>query len=182
MSSDGHSEDRRIGRRAPRWLWILFIGSLSFNMLLVGAIGGTLWAVRRGGMWDAPVMVERTWRFLRGLPPDMRADIRSLLVEHRSELRPQLRKLRQARVNAVRLAAASSFDEKAFRASYAQLTTAEIELRNAAEEMIIAVMKRLPAEQRIRFLKMFERRTIRIRYSEEPGKEAFQSSGSSDIH
>ena len=47
-------------RRSPRWMWVLLILSLALYLLIIGVICGSLWAVCRGGFWDAPMFLERS--------------------------------------------------------------------------------------------------------------------------
>src|SRR5262245_25529917 len=85
-------------RRVPRWMWLLLIVSLAANLLIVGVLGGSMWAVRRGGYWDAPLFMERMQRFMGGLPADRRAAVRAAFAEYRPQLRPYRQEVRAARV------------------------------------------------------------------------------------
>lgn len=160
-------EEERARRRIPRWLWVLLIVSLCLNLLMIGAIGGTLWAVRYGGMWDAPVVAARTWQFMRRLPPEKRREVRELLQDYRSRLEPQIREVRRARMEIVEVVRAPSFDEAAFKTAYARLSAAENALRQAAQGMFAVVLDQLPPAERIEFLKIFARRAVEVRCSQE---------------
>ena len=85
-------------RRTPRWMWVLLIVSLALNLMVLGVVFGSLWAVRHGGMWDAPVAFDRSQRFMQGLPRERRAEMQSVFFSHKPGLIPYWREVRLARL------------------------------------------------------------------------------------
>ena len=69
--------------RTPRWMWVLLILSLALNLMILGIVCGSLWAVRHGGLWDAPIALERSQRFMSGLPQERRAEMKAVFFGHK---------------------------------------------------------------------------------------------------
>lgn len=141
-------------RRAPRWMWVLLILSLALNLLVVGIVMGSMWAVRRGGYWDAPMFFERTHRFMRGLPSERRAEIRRLSAEYRPQIRPHWRAVREARIAIGRLIE-RDYTPQEFDAALTALFDSEAKAREAARPMIAAMLKALKPEERRHFLTVY---------------------------
>jgi uncharacterized membrane protein len=141
-------------RRAPRWMWALLILSLALNLMVAGIVMGSLWAVRRGGFWDAPMFFERSHRFMRGLPENRRAQIRALFIEHRPRLQPNWRAVREARVALGRVIE-RDYTPEAFDAAFSDLLQKEARAREAARPMIAAMLKTLKPEERLHFLSVY---------------------------
>jgi uncharacterized membrane protein len=141
-------------RRTPRWIWALLVVSLAINLLIVGVVGGSIWAVRRGGYWDAPLFMERTHRFMRGLPEDRRAMIKSVFAEHRPTLQPYWREVRLARVQIGRLIE-QGYEPEAFDAALADMFEKESRARQASRPMVAAMLKLLKPEERRHFLAVY---------------------------
>jgi uncharacterized membrane protein len=141
-------------RRTPRWLWTLLFLSLALNLLIVGVVGGSIWAVRRGGFWDAPLFMERTHRFMRGLPEERRALVRYVFAEYKPQLRPYWHDVRQARVVIGRLVEQGYAPEE-FEAALTDMFEKENRARQASRPMIAAMLKLLKPEERRHFLAVY---------------------------
>ena len=141
-------------RRTPRWMWALMIVSLAANMLVIGMVGGSMWAVRRGGYWDAPVFIERTHRFMRGLPDDRRAAIRGLFAQYRPQLQSYWRDLRASRVALGHLIE-GDYTPDALDAALTDMFEKESRARQATRPMIAAVLKQLKPAERRHFLSVY---------------------------
>jgi uncharacterized membrane protein len=141
-------------RRAPRWMWVLLILSLAFNLLVVGIVMGSIWAVRRGGYWDAPMFFERSHRFMRGLPPERRAEIRRIAAEHKPQLRPFWRAVRESRVAIGRLIE-GEYTQAELDAAATELFAREARAREAAKPMIAAMLQALKPGERRHFLSVY---------------------------
>ena len=141
-------------RRASRWIWALLIASLALNLLIIGIIGGSLWAVRRGGLWDAPLFLERTHRFMTHLPPERRKEIGRIFAEYKPQLAPSWRELRQARVSIGRLIE-RSYTPQELEAALGDLSQKETRAREAAAPMIAAMLAALQPQERRLFLSVY---------------------------
>jgi uncharacterized membrane protein len=135
-------------------MWVLLILSLALNLLIIGIIGGSLWAVRRGGYWDAPLFIERTHRFMRSLSEERRARIRGIFAQYQPELKPYWRGVREARVRIGQLVE-QGYRPEEFEAALNDLFQKEGQAREASRAMIAAMINVLrPAERRI-FLSVY---------------------------
>jgi uncharacterized membrane protein len=141
-------------RRTPRWIWALLILSLALNLLIVGVVGGSVWAVRRGGYWDAPLFMERAHRLMRGLPEERRAAVRAIFTEYRPQLEPLRRDVRQARVEIGRLLE-RSYTPQELDAALADVFAKETRAREAARPMIASMLNVLRPEERRHFLSVY---------------------------
>jgi uncharacterized membrane protein len=141
-------------RRVARWLWALLILSLALNLLVIGVVGGSLWAVRRGGYWDAPLFMERAHRLMRGLSDERRTAVRAIFAQYRPQLQPSRGALRQARVELGRLLARDHSPQE-LDAALADMLAKEARARDAARPMIAAVLNALKPEERLHFLAVY---------------------------
>jgi uncharacterized membrane protein len=141
-------------RRTPRWMWVLLILSLALNLLVIGIIGGSLWAVRRGGYWDAPLFIERTHRFMRNLSEERRAHIRSIFAQYQPELKPHWGDVREARVRIGQLVERGYTPEE-FEAALNDLFQKEARAREASRPMIVAMINALRPDERRIFLSVY---------------------------
>lgn len=142
-------------RRAPRWLWLVLVLSLAANLLFIGIVGGSLWAVRRGGFWDAPLFLERSHRFMSGLPREQRQAIRAIFAEHRPRLQPYWREVRGARLRLGTLIERGGFSREEFEAALQDLFAKEGRAREAAKPMVTAMVVALRPEERVHFLRVY---------------------------
>lgn len=155
MTSDAvPTAPQQTTRRAPRWMTALLVISLALNLLVVGIVLGSAWAVRRGGYWDAPMFFERTHRFMRGLPPERRAQIRALFAEHKPRLEPHWREVRKARVEIGALIERGYTPEQ-FEAALDDLAAKELRARQAAKPMIASMLSTLAPRERLHFLAVY---------------------------
>jgi uncharacterized membrane protein len=141
-------------RRVPRWVWALLVLSLALNLLILGVVGGSLWAVRRGGYWDAPLFMERTHRFMRGLSDDRRTLIRGVFAEYKPQLQPYWREVRMSRVALGRLIE-QDYAPEAFDAALTDMFEKEARARQASRPMVAAMLKLLRPEERRHFLAVY---------------------------
>lgn len=141
-------------RRAARWLWGLLILSLALNLLVIGVVGGSIWAVRRGGHWDAPLFMERAHRLMRGLPHERRTAVRAVFAQYRPQLEPLRREVRQARVDLGHLLA-RDYSPQELDAALADMLAKESRAREAARPMIAAMLNALKPSERLHFLAVY---------------------------
>ena len=155
MSRDETASTAVVVRRAPRWMWVLMVLSLAVNVLVVGVVVGSVWAVRRGGFWDTPVAVGRLVRFMGGLSPDRRVELRAVFVEHRVRLRPFWREVRQTRRKLARMIAAGGYSREELNAALDDLAVKEAKAKAASRPMVLALLAKLRPGERLHFLSVF---------------------------
>ena len=154
--SDVTAEAGRVThRRAPRWMWISLFLSLALNLMVIGIVCGTIWAVKRGGYWDAPTMIERNYRFMRFLPPDKRGQIRDVFKSHKPTREPYWGEVRKARVRVSRMIAEGSHPPAELERAIDELFEKEVRARQAARPMISDMLARLSPTEKLHFLRVF---------------------------
>lgn len=151
----GIGETAILVRRAPRWMWLLLVVSLAANLLIIGIVSGSLWAIRHGGFWDAPLMLERTHRFMSHLPGERRERIQTIFSEHKEGLKPLWRDLRESRRTIGQLIEKGSYSQEEFNAALDDLFLKEMQARQAAKPMITAMISELEPNEREHFLSIF---------------------------
>lgn len=142
-------------RRVPRWVWVLLILSLALNLLICGIAFGSIWAVRHGGLWDVPIALERSQRFMQGLPQERRGEIKSVFYRHKQGLIPYWREVRQARLAIGELIKHGGYNDAELDKAMDTLFQKEIAARQAAKPMIAAIMAQLKPQERLHFLRVF---------------------------
>jgi len=142
-------------RRTPRWIWALLIASLALNLLVVGTVCGSLWAVRHGGLWDAPIALERSQRFMQGLPQERRAEMNTVFFSHKAGLIPFWKDVRQARMSIGQLIKRGDYTEAEMNAALDTLFQKEMGARQAAKPMVSDMMAQLKPDERLHFLTVF---------------------------
>ncbi len=141
-------------RRAPRWMWVVLIVSLSINLLIAGMVLGRAWAIRNG-YWDATAAIQRSYRFMSSLPLDQRREIRAIFFEHKPRLEPYWHDLRQARVRIGELIRGGSYTSDELNTAMDAMFQKELSARQAAKPMIDAMFAKLTPDQRVHFLRIF---------------------------
>ncbi len=150
-------------RATSRWVWVLLVGSLAVNFLIIGAIGGHLWAHRHDdGSRNFGRSGERQ-SFFRKLPVERKNIIRQTLREHREKTRPLWQKVKETRQQARQILETEPFDEEKFLISLDQLQTAETEARAASRPMMVEIIKQLEPNERKHFLRIYSRRILSSR-------------------
>ena len=140
--------------RAPRWMKIFLIASLTANLLIVGMIGATAWRFRHGG----PIAALQTQAgagniigFAAGLPPERRQAIWLQTAAERRALRELRSDVRSARKDIQTSLLASPFDAAQFEVAQKRLHDAESRVRSEAQRLVLAVVKLLSADERKAF-------------------------------
>ncbi len=146
---------KMVVRRVPRWMWVLLILSLSVNLLIVGVTLGSIWAIRERGFWNAPVAIERSYRFMSTLPQERRREIRTIFRNYKAQLAPYWREVREARVNIGRLIEGSSYSNEQLNAAMDALFQKELAAREAAKPMVTEMIAKLSPSERTYFLSVF---------------------------
>jgi uncharacterized membrane protein len=141
--------------RTPRWMWISLILSLAVNLMVLGVVFGSMWAVRHGGLWDIPVALDRSHRFMQGLPSERRSEIKAIFFDHKRNLAPYWREVREARIAIGKLIKSGGYSAAEFNAAMDLLFQKEAAARMAAKPMISDIVARLQPDERLHFLSVF---------------------------
>jgi uncharacterized membrane protein len=155
MSDVAAEAGRLTPRRAPRWIWVSLFLSLALNLLVIGIVCGTIWAVKRGGYWDAPTMIERNFRFMRFLPAEKRGQIRDVFKSHKPGLEPYWGEVRKARIRVSRMIAEGSQSSAEIERAIDDLFEKEVRARQAARPMISDMLAKLSPAEKLHFLRVF---------------------------
>ena len=142
-------------RRSSRWTWAFLILSLSINLLIVGIVIGSVWAIRKGGFWDAPVAFERNQRFMGRLPEERRVEIRRIFFDHKPAMSPYWRDVREARVKIGHLIENGGYTMDELKVAMDELFQKELTARQAAKSMIAEMIAKLTPSERLHFLRVF---------------------------
>ncbi|MGF1623214.1 MAG: periplasmic heavy metal sensor [Rhodomicrobiaceae bacterium] len=155
MSDVAAGPQPQIVRRSPRWMWVILILSLSVNLLIVGIVAGSIWAVKRGGYWNVPTTIERNHRFMRALPDERREQIKTIFFEHKAELKPFWRDVRDARGDIARLLRSERYSQAELDAAMETLFQREMRAWQAAKPMLNTMLDKLSVDERMHFLRVF---------------------------
>lgn len=137
----------------PRARTLLLVASLALNLFLVGTIVGGL-VVGQRLRPEPPQRVRMgppIWTAGRELSPEHRAAYREVLRGEDGAVRRELRAAREARADAWRGLADTSFDAEAVRRRLAEARAQDARARAALEERIVDFAVGLPPEERARF-------------------------------
>ena len=157
MSNDTQMKQTDKGKW--RWGRITLIVSLALNLLFVGAIAGSMWAMW-AGYWSGPRhhgFAGAVHHLMRTLPDDRRTTVRGVLRSHRGEIRPLRREMRKARRAAARVMRRDPFEEAAFRSALGEMRAADTKIREAVGELAVDLAKTLTLEERRELLRALAR-------------------------
>ena len=130
-----------------RW-WTVLVASLALNLLMMGAVGGSLWRFRHGGGPQFGPAFAGT-SFLRHLPPDRRDALRGVISKYRDFRWQNWRELKVARDGAGKALVANPFDPKALEEKWRAMQHGELSMRDDFIPLLVDIAKELtPAERR----------------------------------
>ena len=149
------SQSSKTPAKGWRWGRITLIVSLALNLLFVGAIGGSMWAMW-AGYWGGPrhhAFAGAIRHLMQELPAERRQVARDVLKRHRAEIRPLRREVRKSRRAAARIMRQDPFDEAAFRAALGDMQKSELKIRTAIGEIAVDLAKTLTQDERRELLR-----------------------------
>lgn len=155
MSDLAAAAQPQIVRRSPRWMWVMLILSLSVNLLIVGIVVGSIWAVQRGGYWNVPTTIERNYRFMRALPEERREQIKTIFFAHKPELKPYWHDVREARGDIARILRGETYSQAELNAAMETLFQREMRAWQASKPMLSTMLDKLSVDERMHFLRVF---------------------------
>jgi uncharacterized membrane protein len=150
---DRASEAASEARRTPRWVKVALVASLALNLLILGTIGGSIWASRQAptvsGRSGGPHMLG----FTRTLPYERRFEIWKVTRHELRALRPLRKDVRRARAQARAVLVAQPFDKQKFAEAQTRVFEAEMAFRREAQALFVAIAGVLTPEERGAFAK-----------------------------
>lgn len=133
-----------------RRLKAVLIGSLAVNLLVIGAIGGSLAMRGFHGRWHHGHGPESfgLLGFSHTLPAERRKMIRDSILADRGNLRPLFRDTWAARREAADALVADPFDRDAFRAAIGKVGAAMDKIKSAGLDRVVATVEKLTPQER----------------------------------
>ena len=147
-----------VAARVPRWLKIALVVSLAVNLLILGTIGGSIWAVRHGPAMGARGSGPHMLGFTRTLSPERRFEIWKVTRTEMRGLRPLRRDVRRTRAQARATLLEQPFNEQKFAAAQALVLEAEVSARREAQKLFVAIAAALTPQERMAFTQWQPRR------------------------
>jgi uncharacterized membrane protein len=146
-------------RRLRVWLVL----SLAINLLVIGAIGGSMFAWHRHGSWRGGRGSEEfgLLSFARTLPADRRAIIRKSIQAELSNVRPLWEDVQKAHSEAAAVLVAEPFEKDKFKAAIDKITEADSKLKAMVLTIFINTAERLTPDERQELRVWWERRRAR---------------------
>lgn len=133
-----------------RRLKYALIASLALNLLIIGAVAGTMYGFRKhpprfgqGAREDFGLM-----GLTHKLPEDRRKELRKQLRQERTAFRPLIDEIGAARRDAADKLAAEPFDKAALEAALANVGEKERALRQSAVGVFLGHSEQLTADER----------------------------------
>ncbi|MBX9861568.1 MAG: periplasmic heavy metal sensor [Hyphomicrobium sp.] len=159
-----------------RRLKYALIASLALNLLILGAVAGTMLGHRQhmprggpGGGEDFGMM-----GLTRVLPDERRKEMRKLLREDRASLRPLMDDVRTARRAAADKLAAEPFDRAALDAAISSVAEKERTLRQTAVKAFLGHVETLKPDERAKLAEFWRKK------SEPPHRKKKDEKGDDD--
>jgi uncharacterized membrane protein len=164
--SDTDQAGKAAQPRRSRWIWIALVASLAINLLVLGAVGGSMWVFRHGehGHGGPAMGSNHIKRFIRSLPKARQADVRRVLGDARRGARPQWREVRQARRAALKELEREPFDRGAYASALTQVHVTERRARAGINKAFVDLAAALTPEERRAFVKWVRDRRGHRRY------------------
>ena len=138
------------------------IASLAVNLLLLGVIAGGFIAMKqRGGPFGGmrpPTEDFGLGSFARTLPEARRQEIKKSLREARTQLKPKIEAIADARAKAADLLAADPLDRSALQTALESIQTEEMKLRGEGLTIFLTEAEKLSLEERRALAEMWKKR------------------------
>jgi len=151
------------GPRTSRWLKIGLIGSVAVNLLVLGAIFGTMYAMRFGPhgrhFFGGRPESFGLWGVSRSMPDERGKAFRKELSADRKQLRPMMDEARDARREAAEKLGAEPFDRAALEAAIAKVGEKERAFRETAVSLLLSRIDELTPDERHALAESWQRKT-----------------------
>jgi uncharacterized membrane protein len=153
-------------RRAPGWMKLVLILSLSANVAVAGLVGGNAIRLWQGAPFSSkpqnePGLDRRQSRILRMVPDPRREEAREILLARQDEYRAARETMtaaQQALADAIRL---DPLDPDRLTAALAERQSASGQMWGIGYEQLAEIARRLNAAERMEMATRLEERTRR---------------------
>ncbi|MDX2233582.1 MAG: periplasmic heavy metal sensor [Hyphomonadaceae bacterium] len=125
--------------------------SLAVNVLLVGVVGGAALSEWRGERTRTETAVARAPNMraiLGALPPERAAAVRARVIETWQDAREDRQRMRQARMAALRTAAADPYDAAATQRAFGEMRAADAVVTARFHDVIAQTLGEMTVEER----------------------------------
>lgn len=160
MTSDGGADP---GRKAPFNLRMALMVSLALNVLIIGAVAGTLLIDRHHGWRGHGFKGAALVGFARSLPPERGEVIRQKLESNRTTLAPLRKAEREAKDTARNVLMTEPFDAEKFKAALERAVDADEQEKRARMAQLAEMAATLTPEERRQLHDWFEKRRKHFR-------------------
>lgn len=151
-----------VGRTTPegrassrRWLGMALVVSLMVNMVVVGAIAGTVWSPANEAEWRSPSTSQHAKLGLRiyanNLPPDRREVVLQSIQATRERLAPLREEVYRLRREAGGVLGSEPFDKERLKSEMVRLVEAEAKLRAEIVKSFSDIVAKLTPEERLAY-------------------------------
>lgn len=144
-----------------RRLKYALIASLALNLLILGAVAGTMYGFGKHGRHFGHPRGEDfgLMGLTRHLPEERRKELRKELREDRVKLRPLVEEMRAARRAAADKLAAEPFDRAALESAIATASDKERTLRQEAVGIFLAHAEKLTVDERSKLAEWWRKKS-----------------------
>ncbi len=148
-----------------RWLKVVFVLSLAFNLLFAGLAASAAWMFwnHGGGGSRHAAFMQAVTKVIEDLPEERRSLVEVPLRKHREALDLQRRQMREARRSAKAALTAENYNEPQVREALATMAEARNKIRLSKQETLLALMPHLNQQERERFLRNLKRKRFKRR-------------------
>jgi len=160
-------------RKSPRWVKVLLVISLAFNLLIIGAVGSKVFKPhhRFGGgpnmhsTKHGPsahpsarpgALIKAGRHMMRKMSPERRQEMFQILNKHRANMQEQMKSLADTRLAFAQHLANQSDDQAEFEKAYTAVKTAEDAVRDKYSEMTSDFIKNLTPPERKLYAKILQ--------------------------
>ena len=155
-------------RKAPRWMKVLLVISLAFNLLIIGAVASKAFMPhhRFGGKGihkgyynplARPAALIRAGRhMMRQMPHERRHEMFQLVRKHRTNMQSDKKKLAAARLELARLMASQSDNQQNFDTAYTAVKQAEAATHEKTSAMVRDFIKNLTPTERTLYAEILQ--------------------------
>jgi uncharacterized membrane protein len=146
------------GDSSRRLRWML-IASLAVNLLVIGAVAGSMFAWHRHGGWGPGRGGEfGLLGFSRTLPDQSRKMLRDAVMAKRAEFKQLRQDARKARSEAAEILVSEPYDKEKLRETFVRIKDAEDKLKAVGLTIFLDAGEKLTMEERRSLRSWWERR------------------------
>jgi|GEM_PF-594599 len=144
--------------KAPRWMWVALIASLSVNCLVLGVVFRSVWHIGQVQALGGDRGSGGLSSFVASLPAERSSKLRQVYEADRQQLRTVRIRLRDLRGEIIETLRADPLDAERLKGAQSRLLDTEIEMRRIIYRALAQVAAHMTAEERNAYLDWREAR------------------------